>query len=188
MTLLIIGLVLWVVAHMFKRLAPSARRGLENRLGEGGSKGLMAVLLVISVVLMVRGYRSAPLDPIYTFADWARYLNNLLMLLAVIVFGAGMSKGVIWTRLRHPMLTGVLIWSVAHLLVNGDSASVLLFGVLGIWALAEMRVINAAEGIWNRPRPGAAKRDLVLVVISLIMYGLIAGVHIWAGYNPFQGG
>ena len=57
------------------------------------------------------------------------------MLVAVALIGAGHSKGRARGWLRHPMLTGVVVWAVAHLLVNGDVASLVLFGWLGLWAV-----------------------------------------------------
>ena len=60
--------------------------------------------------------------------------------------------------MRHPQLTAVKIWAVAHLLVNGDLASLVLFGGLLAWAVVEVIVINRSE-VWVRPaRPGEKGR------------------------------
>ena len=59
---MILGLVLWVGAHFFKRLAPASRAALRERLGEA-SKGVFAGVIVLSVVLMVIGYRSSDFVP-----------------------------------------------------------------------------------------------------------------------------
>ena len=179
---LVLGLVLWVGAHVFKRIAPGARAAL----GAPG-KGVVALVIVVSLVLMIVGYRSAPVVPVYTPFAGAGHLNNLLMLVALWVYAAGMSKGVLWTKIRHPQLTGVAIWAVAHLLVNGDLASVLLFGTLLIWALGSIRVVSAAEGPWLPHAPGSIRRDLAMVAISLVVYAALAWVHIWTGHNPFGG-
>jgi uncharacterized membrane protein len=73
---------------------------------------------------------------------------------------------------------------VAHLLVNGDLASAVLFGGLGLWALAEMLLIGRAEP-WKRPAPGSIKGDARNLVATALIYALIAGIHIWLGHNPF---
>ncbi len=182
MNLLITGLVLWWLAHLFKRLFPAAR----VRLGAGG-KGLVALVLLLSVVLMVLGYRTAPFEPVYQPLPGMGHANNLLMLFALFLFGAGHVKGRIAGMVRHPMLWGMVLWAVAHLLVNGDLASLVLFGGLGLWALVTMIVINRAEGFWRRPAPGPWKKDLAAFAIALILYGGIAAIHVWLGYNPFQG-
>lgn len=182
MNILFFGVVLWWAGHLFKRLAPAAR----VRLGTAG-RGLAMLVILAGLVLMVVGYRGAEYAHFYTPPAWARHLNNLLMLLAVFTFGIGMAKGRLWTYLRHPMLTGVFLWAAAHLLVRGDLASVILFGGLGLWSLAEIAAINRGEGRWMRPAPGSAKRDLVLAGIAGVMYVLIALVHLRFGYAVFGG-
>ncbi len=187
MNLLIAGLALWTMAHFFKRLAPNMRKGMDAKLGAGPSRGIMSLLIVGSIVLMVIGYRAAPVEFVYTLPSWTRHLNNTLMIIAVIMMGMGNSKGRARTWLRHPMLWGVVVWSGAHLLVNGDVASIVLFGGMGVWALAEMLLINAQDGAWDKPEAGPAKGDIKLLIISAVVFAVISGLHIWLGPNPFAG-
>ncbi len=187
MTLLSIGVALWVLMHFFKRLAPSIRTSLYETLGAGPARGITALLILAALVLMVFGYRAAPVEPVYTPIAGMGHLNNLLMIVAVILIGAGSSKGRMRSLMRHPMLTGAVVWAVAHLLVNGDQASILLFGGLGMWAMAEMALINLAEGPWERPEPGPVSGDIRLLVISAVLFAVIAGVHFWLGHSPFLG-
>ena len=187
MNLLIAGLVLWSIAHFFKRLAPQMRKGMNTKLGEGPSKGIMSLLILGSIVLMVIGFRAAPVDITYDTPSWGKHANNALMLVSVALLGMGSSKGRARTWLRHPMLVGVIVWSGAHLLVNGDVASVVLFGGMAIWAVAEILLINAQEGKWQRPEAGPAKGDIKWLVISAVVFSVIAGLHIWIGPNPFGG-
>lgn len=181
--LLLAGLALWTGAHLFKRLAPEARARLEARMGPA-ARGPIAAALLLALVAMVLGYRAAPFDPIFQPPAWGKPVNNLLMLVAVYAFGVGPSRGALAARWRHPMLTGVVLWAIAHLLANGDLASVLLFGGLGAWALVEIGLINAA-GPWTPPAPGPVRRDLLNIPITLAIYAAIAGVHWLLGYNVF---
>lgn len=181
MNLLIVGVVLWYAAHLFKRLAPGPRAALGDR-----GKGVVSVLLAVALVLMVIGYRAVPNMPNLIPIPGNGHLNNTLMLIAVVVFGAGMSKGWLWTKIRHPMLWGTLLWSLAHLAVRNDGPSIVLFGGMGLWAVLSMALINRS-GPWMRPASGGMKRDGVLIVIALVMYGLITGIHMAFGYNPFMG-
>jgi len=183
MTLLIIGILLWIVSHTLKRLAP----GLRTRLGEERGKGVVALLAVVGVVLMVIGYRGAAVVPVYTPVPGMGHLNNLLMLFAVffLVVG-GMKPGVTASYIRHNMLTGVLIWALAHLLVNGDLASIVLFGAMALYAAGSMYLISRSVP-WQRPPRGAISTDIVAAVIALVVYGGIVAIHIWLGYNPFLG-
>ncbi len=180
MTLLITGLALWVAAHWFKRILP----GLRGRMGNAG-KGVMALLIVGSIVLMVIGYRAAPVDFVYDSPVWFRHINNTLMLFAVILSGMGKSDGRSAGWLRHPMLWSVVVWAVAHLLVNGDVASLVLFGGMGVWALASMLLINLQDGPWQRPVNGVWAADIKLVMVSVVFYGVIAGIHHFIGPSPF---
>ncbi|MDJ0637457.1 MAG: NnrU family protein [Paracoccaceae bacterium] len=184
MTILILGLVLWTAAHFFKRLAPAGRQAMQHRMGDA-SKGIFAVLILLSVVLMVIGYRSYTGEFYWTRNAATVGINNLLMLLSVILFGLGSSKSRLRGSLRHPMLTGFILWGVAHLLVNGDTASFILFGGLILWAIAEIIVINRAEPEYERFEGGSIAGDVRLLIISAVVFTVISGVHIWLGYNPF---
>ncbi len=187
MTLLYIGMAIWWLAHSVKRLTPSLRAGMDAKLGVAPAKGIFGVLLIVSVVLMVNGYRAAPVDIIYDAPSWGKHLNNLMMLVAIALLGMGKAKGRAGTWLRHPMLWGAVVWAVAHLLANGDMASIVLFGGIGIWALVSMMLINMAEGKWQRPIAGPASADIKWLVISVVVFVVIAGLHIWIGPSPFGG-
>lgn len=178
---LILGLALWVAAHLFKRMAP----GLRAQMGNGG-KAVVAVGVLAGLGLMILGYKQAEFVNLWYPPTWAVHLNNLLMLVAVFVYGMSATTGRLRGRMRHPQLTAVKIWAVAHLLVNGDLASVVLFGGLLIWAVLEVIVINRSQD-WVRPEPGPAKKDVVLVIITLVMFAAIAGIHMWLGVRPFPG-
>ena len=182
MTLIILGLALWIGAHMFKRMAPGPRA----RLGNAG-KGLVALGILVGVALMYLGYKGADFIAVYTPVPGIGHLNNLMMLVAVFFFGIGSSKGTLADKIRHPMLWGMVIWAVAHLLVNGDQASVVLFGGLGLWALAQRALINRAEPDWTPPEPRGRSADIKNAVITLVIFAVIAGIHAWSGHSPFLG-
>lgn len=180
MTLLVLGLALFAGAHFLKRAAPDARA----RMGDAG-KGLVAALLVIGVVAMVMGYRMAAFLPVWNPPGFLTHLNNLLMVIAFYLFGVGAAKGTTAGWLRHPQLTAVMIWAIAHLLVNGDVASLVLFGGLFLWAAAEMIVINRSQP-WARPEAVSVKGDAKALGIGLVLLVVVAAVHTWLGVNPFS--
>ena len=181
MTLLIAGLLLWSGAHLLKRLAPETRA----RLGGTGKAGI-AILLAISVVTMVLGHRAAPFVPVWEPPAFLSHLNNLLVVVAFWLFFVGRTRGTMAARIRHPQLTAVKTWAVAHLLVNGDAASLVLFGGLLAWAVVEVIVINRSQP-WDRPRDVSVRGDLVAAGIGLVAFGIAAAIHVWLGVNPFGG-
>jgi hypothetical protein len=182
MTVLILGVLLWTGAHLFKRALPRQRAAL----GRAG-RVVVAAAIAASIALMIIGYRAAEIVPLYALPIWAWYLNNLLMLAAIFMMGVGGTNGVVRTKVRHPMLLGVVIWSAAHLLVSGDLASLVLFGGLGAWALVQMAVISRAEGDWQPPAMGAILGDGKVALIAVALYALIAAIHDWLGVPVIDG-
>jgi uncharacterized membrane protein len=183
MTLLIIGLIIWVAAHYFKRLAPDARA----KLGDPG-KGLVAIMIVVSLVLMILGYRGADFISVWSPPSFMVHINNLAMVLALWVYGSSAAKGAkAWPayKTRHPQLLAVKIWAIAHLLVNGDLASIILFGGLLAWAVGSVILINRTEPDWTAPAPAGRATYIRLAVISFVMLALISAIHIWLGVWPF---
>lgn len=181
MVLLILGVLLWTGAHLFKRITPEARA----KLGENAGKGLVTVALVISVVLMIVGYRSADFVPVWNPPGFMVHINNLLMVIAVLIFGTAHTKGRLRGWTRHPMLLSLKVWAVAHLLVNGDLASLILFGGLLAWAVVNLVLINKAAPEWTRPEPGPASKDVLLAIITLVTFIILAGIHVALGVWPF---
>ena len=144
MFLLALGLAVLIIPHLAKRLLPVTYR----EWGRGGQVA-MGVTSILGTVLMIIGYRSTS-GVFY----WGRTpalvgINNLLMLVAVYLFAAHGMKTWIARQIRWPMVWGVILWAVAHLLVNGDTPSFLLFGGLGIWSLLHMGLMAKTSGPWR---------------------------------------
>ncbi len=183
MTLLILGLILWVGAHWFKRLLPKQRA----RMGDAG-RGAVAIGVIVALGLIIIGYRGADFIAVWSPPAFLVHVNNLLMLLAFWVYGSSAAKGAkAWPayKTRHPQLLAVKIWAVAHLLVNGDLASILLFGTLLIWAVISVILINRAEPHWTPPAPAGKATYIRLIVISLVIFAIVAAIHVWLGVWPF---
>ena len=177
---LCLGLVIWMGAHFFKRVLPRQRKAL----GKAG-RPLVAACLVASIGLMVFGYREVEDIALYDLPFEVWYINNLLMLIALFMMDAGRVRGVVRAWIRHPMLVGVVLWSLAHLLVNGDLAPVVLFAGIGVWALLQMALINRAAGPWQAPAVGSMASDAKLAVVAVVLYAAIAGMHYWLDHPAF---
>lgn len=180
MTLLVLGVLLWSAAHLFKRVAPDRRAAMGQK-----GKGIVALVLVASVLMMIFGYRSAGGAVFWGRTPALVGINNLLMLVAFYLFAAAGMKVRVGRVLRHPQLTGFVLWSVGHILVNGDMASFVLWGGLLIWAHLEIILINRAEPGWTRPEPAPVRKEVIAVAGSLVVLAAIMFIHNWLGYPPF---
>ena len=182
MALLILGIVLWWAAHLFKRLAPAQRAALGHK-----GKGLMALVLLGAVALMIVGFRGAEFIHVWAPPPAFVHVNNALMVLALFFTSPGPRKGTLFYKMRHPQLFGFSLWAVAHLLVNGDLAAMLLFGSMLAWAGVEVVLINRAEPNWTPGPRGSVAKGLMFLVISILLVGVIGYIHGLIGPSPFPG-
>lgn len=181
MLILILGVALWWAAHLWKRVAPASRA----EFGEKG-KGLVTGALILSVLLMIWGYKIAD-GPVW----WGRSaatvgINNLLVLIAFYLFAASGMKTRVTAMTRHPQLIGFSLWAFAHLMVNGDLPSLILFGGLLVWAQVEILLINRTP--WTPPAgPFPAKKEAMAAAGAVIVTLVVGMIHGWLGYWPFGG-
>ena len=186
MTLMIFGLGLWWASHLFPIFLPGRRAEAVARVGEKPYKMLFMLVSLAAIVMMVVGFRQADFVVVWAPPDWTVHLNNLLMLLAIFLIGAKNAKSSVKHYIRHPMLAGVKVWALAHLLVNGDLAAMILFGGLLGWAVVAMIGSNRRDGIWARPAKGDRAGLIRHGVITVVVFAVIVGIHgPLLGVNPF---
>lgn len=169
---LIVGLVLFLGIHSLSIMALPARETLVSRMGEWPFKGLYAVVAITGLVLIVHGYGQARLDPtvLYTLPGWTHHIAMLVMLPVFPALLAAYLPGRISQALGHPMLVAVKAWALAHLLVNGTLADVLLFGGFLAWAVAD-RISLKRRPQRDIPRaPRSGFNDLIAIVAGLGIY------------------
>lgn len=180
--LLIVGVALWWAAHMFKRVMPERRAAM----GDGG-RGIVALALAVSILLMIFGYRMAPTVFVWSPPGFLVHFNNLLMLIAIYMLSPAPKRGKLLQGMRHPMLTGFALWAAAHLVVNGDWASILLFGGLLAWVPVQTAAINKAEPDWTPNTGGTVAKDAMFLAGSVVLMGVIGYIHYLLGRWPFPG-
>ncbi|MEJ2258185.1 MAG: NnrU family protein, partial [Woeseiaceae bacterium] len=146
MGLLLTGIVLFCVVHLFPSLMPAARDRLVSRLGENPYKAVFSVLILAGLILIVLGWKAAVPRPVYIPPMAPGLLPSALVFAGLVLFLAAQMRGYLKRVLRHPQMIGTVLWAVSHLLTNGDSRSVLLFGSLLIWALLEILLCNRRDG------------------------------------------
>jgi uncharacterized membrane protein len=180
MTLLLLGLVLFLGVHSVRSLAEPLHAAMLARLGEGGWKALHSVLSLVGLVLISIGYAQARLAPVDLWmpAPWTRHAAAALTLPAFILLTAAYVPGnAIKSRLGHPMLLGTKVWALAHLLANGRLADLALFGGFLLWAVVAFRSArqrDRAAGL-RRP-PGRAVPTVLAVLIGLVAWVVFAVV------------
>ncbi|MFE8069939.1 NnrU family protein [Marinobacteraceae bacterium S3BR75-40.1] len=176
MAVLILGLVLFLGVHSVPMVG-GLRSALLTRLGENGYKGLFSVVSLVGLVLIVWGFARAPFEPVYDPVGFGRPVAHAVMPFVFILLAAANMPGHIRRVLRHPMLIGVLLWAIVHLLNNGDMRSLWLFGAFGVYAVIDMfsEISRGKTLIGQKPAKGTM--DLAAVVGGLVVFYLVARFH-----------
>ena len=177
MTLLVAGLVLFAGAHLYPAVFKANRDALAERLGQNAYRGAFSVVIVISLVMLVLGWRSASPTHVYAPPLAGSVLTAVLTFVAFVLFVGAQTKTNIKRFLRHPQMLAVILWSLAHLLANGDSRSVVLFGGMGAWAILEIVFCNRRDGGWQRPDPSHPGWDIATVAIGAVAYVALLLLH-----------
>ena len=173
---LILGIFMWSVVHLFPSVMPAKRNQLVAQYGNT-YQAIYAIKILVALALMVIGWRMAVPTQLYNPPVWGRHLTMLFVLVAVILFGAAHTNSRIKQFVRHPMLTGVAVWALGHLLANGDSRSVVLFAGLLIWSVLNQITINRRDGAWIKPEVAPMNKELILLAISLVVYVVLMFLH-----------
>src|SRR6476620_5863606 len=126
MTLLIVAIVIFLGIHLVPTLPLRGR--LVQRLGETGFKVAFSLLSIASFVFLVWAFAKAPVAQVWSPPSWTRWVAIVLMLPAFIFMVAAYVPGKIKEKLKHPFLVAIKTWALAHLIANGDLASIILFG------------------------------------------------------------
>ena len=177
MNLLISGLLLWSGVHFIPSLVIPPKTKQKNALGDKDYQISFSLIVVLSLVTIVFGWRSITPSILYTPSEALRPVSMLLMVLAFLLFGASHHVTRIKQIIRHPQLTSMMVWSFAHLISNGDNRPVVLFGGMGLWALLEIFVINRREGAWVKAEVPGWPVEIKGNVISLVIFIIAAVAH-----------
>lgn len=177
MALLTFGVLLWALVHLLPAIQRPLRQTLIGSLGEKGYRGVFSLALLAAIACIVLGWRASPEQYIYVLPMWARTTSIGLMFFSFVLMGAANYPTIIKRFLRHPMLIGVIVWSIAHLLTNGTTRALILFGGIGLWALIEIPLINKREGAYEKPAAPGIVRELRGLVISAIVFGVVLYLH-----------
>ncbi|MFV0643627.1 MAG: NnrU family protein [Sphingomonadaceae bacterium] len=182
MTILILGLMIFLGIHSIQIVSPRIRARATYRLGEKTWIGLYSAISFVGLVLIIIGYGETRANPHFLFfpPPLFKIAAVFLMLPVFPLIFAAYLPGRIKEAVPHPMLTGVLLWSLAHLIAVGTSASLVLSGSFLVWSTLDILSYR-----WRAERavPGASPgryNDLIAIIAGLLVYALmIGGLHDW---------
>jgi uncharacterized membrane protein len=180
---MILGLTLFLGVHLLTTQR-DLRAQVISMMGEMAYKIGYALASAAGLVLIVWGfadYRTSGMIDVWE--HWCspgvlkvlKHITVALMLPAVILVVASYIRGRIFTTLKHPMLAGVKLWAVAHLLANGDLGSIILFGSFLAWAVFDRISLKRRADPGAPPIPvGGPGNDLIAIVVGVIAYLALA--------------
>jgi uncharacterized membrane protein len=189
-SILILGLLIFIGVHSIRIFAEEWRKARIARMGEKSWKSAYSVVSGIGLVLIIWGYGIARREPVMLWSPpaWAPHLAGVLTLAAFVLFPAAYSRGNHFKALfKHPMAISVVLWALAHLLANGTLNAVVLFGAFLLWALVDFAAARRRDRVEGIVYPkGILSRDVIPVVIGIVVWIAFAFVlHEWLiGVKP----
>ena len=189
MSMLLLGLVIFLGIHSVSIVAPGWRDAMAARLGVGAWKGLYSLVSLVGFLLLLKGYALARLEPSLVWVPpvGLRHVAALLMLPVFPLLFATYLPGRIRAAAKHPMLAAVKFWALAHLLANGMLADIVLFGSLLVWAVADRISLKRRAPRTTPAAPAKPFNDILAVVLGLAVYAVfVMGAHrMLFGVAPF---
>ena len=188
MDMLLTGLVVFLAAHSVRIFAENWRTHMREMLGENAFKGAYSVVSLIGLGLIIWGFGMAREQPVYLWSPpvGMRHAASLLTLFAFVLLAATYVPGnAIKARMGHPMILGVKVWALAHLLANGTVAHVALFGSFLVWAVLCFRAARQRDRAGGVVYPAATSRGTVITVaagvvgwavFAFVLHGWLIGI------------
>jgi uncharacterized membrane protein len=183
MNLLALGLVLFLVVHASSMLRGMRKTLIEHLGSKNAYKALYSIFTLAGLLLVVIGfaqYRAAGMTLVWAPPTWGRHIAMLVMLVSFISLAATYVPSNIRSTLKHPLIIAVILWSLAHLLVNGDLGSMALFGSFLVWGIVarismgrRTRTIFVASHL---SQPLGMHNDVVVVIVGVLLY---AATLVW---------
>lgn len=168
MYILLLGITIFIGIHLVPGWV-GFRHKMVARLGERPYKGLYSITALAGLILIVYGKSKAGFQPIWEPPVWGKNAAILLMVFSFVLLVAAEIKSNIKRVTPHPMLWGVALWSGAHLIANGDLASMLLFGSFLAFSLFAMFSANM-RGAAKQEKKYPLTKDVVAVLGAIVAY------------------
>ena len=188
MTLLVAAIVIFFGIHLVPTMT-ELRDRLIGRLGRTGYRVLFALLSTASLAFLIFAFAKAPLVTVWSPPDWTHWVAIVLMLPAFIFLVAAFVPGKIKARLKFPFLVAIKTWALAHLIANGDLASMILFASFLAYAVYDRITLKHREStsLISVPATGPPFNDFVVLVLGTVLYVVVLfWLHkLVIGVSPF---
>lgn len=178
MALLLAGITIWCMVHLFPAIAPASRDNLIFKLGENAYKGIFSLLILAALVMIVFGWKSSVPANVYVPPLSPGALPSVLVFVALVLFFSSRFNGYLKRVLRHPQMAGTLLWATVHLLTNGDMRSLALFGSFAVWSVLEIILCNRRDGPRQDLPAASGKFDLIAIIIGGLAWAALGHFHV----------
>lgn len=177
MTMLAFGVAAFVGLHLIPYFGTSFRNKSIEKFGRNAYRGLFSLLVLISFAAIIFGWRGTMPSAVYDAPTWGYHVTPLFVLVGFILFFSSRAPTNIKRIVRHPQMTGLLLWGVGHLFSNGEDRSLVLFGGLSLWAIVAIIAANRRDGAWIKPEKQSFVKDAITVLIGIFLYLVFAYFH-----------
>ena len=174
MNLFILGIIIFFSIHLVP-IFP-IKNILINRLGENKYKGLFSLIALVGLLIIIYGFSHADFYPIWDPLPYSKEIALALMPISIILLAAAKMQTNIIRFIKHPMLIGILIWSIVHLIANGDLRSIILFASFGVYALIDI-IFSKKVLTTNITANYTLTKDVIVIIIGLVVYVIIVYFH-----------
>ena len=174
MTTLAFGIVLFALLHGVAAI-PQYKGYVKSRTGARWYGPVFGLASIFAIAVIVLGWRSSLLIPVYDPPPWGWYVNYALTFIAFLCVGIFLFRGSLRQRLRFPMGIATIFWAVGHLFANGDLASLILFGGM-LWVAGAHIAVATINGV--RPSPEVRiGHDGLSLIFGAALYGIMTQLH-----------
>lgn len=174
MEILVTGIVLFIATHLLPRVTHTRDKMIAT-LGEGTYKALFALLSLCGLAMMITGKMQASTEALWIPPTWGAVLTLSLMPLAYIMVIAAYYPCTLKQSLSHPMLAGVLLWALCHILMTGTVAGVIFFGAFALFAILQW--FSLLDVKQTATKKATKKNDLTVIVIAIVIYTISLWLH-----------
>jgi len=181
MALFLVGLIIFLATHSCRIFAESWRNRMIDRIGEVKWKGSYTIISLLGFIIMVIGYGQARQETMVLWQPntFLIYIALVLNLVAFIFLaGSSPSNNAIRLKLKHPMILGVKVWALAHLISNGTLVDLILFGAFLSWAVLDFRSARKRPILMPEKADVSTKATLITIASGVILWVIfIFGLH-----------